>query len=58
MTLIHESDVFELWVKKSEVCNPRSFRNDFYDCNEKNLPIIHFLRYALQNIHFDNFFFR
>ena len=29
MMLIHESDVFELWVEKSEVCDPRSFANDF-----------------------------
>ena len=46
MTLIHESDV----------CDPRSFPHDFYDGNVKNLRIIHFLRYALQNIHFYNFF--
>ena len=46
MMFIHESHVFELWIEKSEVLDPRTFPNDFYYCNLKNLLIINFLSYA------------
>ena len=46
IVFIHESDVFELWIEKSEVMDPRTFPNDFYYCNLKNLLIINFLSYA------------